>query len=245
MTETLTIMPREMRMMSERIFSLTPLPKGFALMLSDLPMYSQLLGLGGFALFESLLPDLMAADPTGLRLTEAPGRDAELAGAGLPAWLALPSVLDLLGEALAHSPDRPARLRLRALAQPGELALAQALGARLGLAITCQEDGAGGALLIAQACPAQDPVMAAALAHGTPIAADLWWRIYGRAKSALAPDTAVSRRHAGVIIVNDDGTVIGRKDNDDDSDVGFLARAGASPAAAAPAAGSQAERTNS
>jgi len=41
MTETLQVMPREMRMMSERILSLTALPKGFALMVCDVAMYSQ------------------------------------------------------------------------------------------------------------------------------------------------------------------------------------------------------------
>ena len=46
------------------------------------------------------------------------------------------------------------------------------------------------------------------------------------ATKALAADTVVSRRHAGPMIVNDDGTIIGRKDNDDETDISFLASDG-------------------
>jgi hypothetical protein len=60
------------------------------------------------------------------------------------------------------------------------------------------------------------------LQQGAPIEAELWWRIYHLAQKALTPDSVVSRRHAGPLIVNDDGTVVGRKDTDDETDINFL-----------------------
>jgi hypothetical protein len=60
------------------------------------------------------------------------------------------------------------------------------------------------------------------LQNGLSIETDLWWRIYSLAQKALAPDSVVSRRHAGPVIVNDDGTIIGRKDSDDETDLRFL-----------------------
>src|SRR5690606_35586667 len=71
-----------------------------------------------------------------------------------------------------------------------------------------------------------EPVLWSLLTEGTPIPADLWWRVYERAQTALTPDSVVSRRHAGPLIVNDDGTVIGRRDNDDETDISFLATPG-------------------
>jgi hypothetical protein len=67
-----------------------------------------------------------------------------------------------------------------------------------------------------------DPLLWSLLESGAEIESDLWWRIYHLAKQALATDSIVSRRHAGPMIVNEDGTVIGRKDNDDETDVSFL-----------------------
>jgi hypothetical protein len=69
---------------------------------------------------------------------------------------------------------------------------------------------------------ADDPLLRELQQDGVLIEAELWWRIYHLAQRALTPDSVVSRRHAGPLIVNDDGTVIGRKDNDDETDIGFL-----------------------
>lgn len=212
-TDTLRVMPREMRLMSERILSLTALPKGFALMIGDVVMLSQALGLGGFALLEQRLPLLRQADPRALTL-EGDSLDA----GGQQAWIVLASLIDHLGLQLAQG--QPARITLRNLSDPAELAVAVPLGARVGLAVTL--DG-----LLARATPRatrEDPVLHRLLHEGCQIEPALWWRIYDCAQTALTPDSVVSRRHAGPVIVTEDGRVIGRSDNDDDTDVGFLAR---------------------
>lgn len=78
----------------------------------------------------------------------------------------------------------------------------------------------------ARKVPAADPVLDDLMARGREIPAALWWRVYDTAQTALTPDSAVSRRHAGVNIITEDGQIIGRTDNDDDSDPRFLALVG-------------------
>lgn len=219
--ETLQVMPREMRLMSERIFSLTALPKGFALSLSDLPMYSELQGLGGFALLERRFADLQGANAGALTVLAEAGPALSLDARGQHAWIAVQTALDLAGELVtAHG---RAEVTVANALDPAELALAEGLAPRAGLRVQMVQ----GALpmLVAEPRGVADPVLALAQAHGASIEAALWWRIYALAKTALAPDTPVSRRHAGVIIVAEDGTVIGRKDNDDESDTGLMTRA--------------------
>lgn len=211
----LRVMPREMRLMSERIFSLTSLPKGFALMITDVVMYSEAQNLGGFAHLEATLPELMDAEPMALKLMSDTGDSLALDAGGQHAWIALPSILDLLS--LALSEHDSARIELTGVAHPKELAIAEGLGLRQGLRIRL-----AGTVLSASACAPEDPVLNRALVDGCRIPAELWWRIWALAQTALTPDSVVSRRHAGVNIVTEDGQIIGRTDNDDDTDPNFI-----------------------
>lgn len=219
---TLRIMPREMRMMSERIFSLTSLPKGFFLVVGDFPMYSQKLGLGGFRLFEERFESFGSADPSRISIPSEEGTRIVLDAAGQHAWFVLPAVIDLLGELVQRF--GAAELTVNDAVDPAELAIAASLGGRTGLTITVS-----GNLLKAAPAPVtgdvrqDDPLLWALLEGGVEVDSDLWWRIYHLAKKALATDSVVSRRHAGPMIITEDGTVIGRKDNDDETDVSFLA----------------------
>ncbi|MBR9764317.1 MAG: hypothetical protein GYB53_12510 [Rhodobacteraceae bacterium] len=213
--QILRVMPREMRMMSERIFSLTALPKGFALMLTDTVMYSQAMGLGGFAHLEAGIEALKDADPQRLKLTEDRDGSLRMDCGGQHAWIVLPSVLDLLGLEAARRDG--ARILLENLTHPEELALAEGFGLRLGLAVKVS-----GEVISARACPPEDPVLDRALQDGCRIPAELWWRIWALAQTALTPDSVISRRHAGVNIVTEDGQIIGRTDNDDDTDPNFI-----------------------
>ncbi|MDN5788205.1 hypothetical protein [Pseudorhodobacter sp.] len=208
--EMLCVMPREMRMMSERILSLTALPKGFALMVGDVVMMSQALGLGGFALLETRLPELLIADPSRLAFD-----GMTLDGGGQHAWFIVPSLLDLLGLAVAKG--AVARIKVTQVTDPAELRIAVALGLRSGLAVTIK-----GQTLRATATARADPLLDRVMQDGCAIPAALWWRIYALAQSALTPDSTASRRHAGPVIVTEDGKVIGRTDNDDDTDVNFV-----------------------
>jgi hypothetical protein len=228
---TLRIMPREMRLMSERILSLTALPKGFFLAMQDFVMLSQKLGLGGFATLEERFDLLADAKPEAITITAEKGTALELNAGSQHGWVVVPSLLDLLGELVAAHGE--ARITVRNVVEAAELKIAQALGGRTGLAVTVKQD-ADAVVVTATSQPLtgkiakDDPVLWDLLCNGTPIDADLWWSVYAHAKKALAADTVVSRRHAGPMIVNEDGSVTGRKDNDDDTDVSFLAAPGTS-----------------
>lgn len=220
----LRLMPREMRMMTERVFSLSGQPKGFFLMVQDVVMYSQKLGQGGFALLERRSPDLKKADPSRVSILSEAGDKLTLDCAQQHAWFVLPTVVDLLGE-LAHRHGR-AEVTVTNAVDPGELKVVEAMAARNGLDVSF----AGGAqpTLTARVkamtgdLRADEPLLWDLLENGLMLDSELWWRVYSLAQTALAPDSVVSRRHAGPIIVNDDGSIIGRKDSDDETDVSFL-----------------------
>jgi hypothetical protein len=215
------VMPREMRLMSERILSLTSLPKGFSLAVVDLPMYSQKLGLGGLALFEERFESFRFANPSRISIASEEGNRITLDARGEHAWFVIPTAIDLLGELSARFGS--CELTILGATDPAELAIAGSFGGRSGLSISVADN-------VLKAKPAavtgevsqDDPLLWALLENGADVSADLWWRIYHRAKKALATDSIVSRRHAGPMIVNEDGTVIGRKDNDDETDMTFL-----------------------
>lgn len=223
--QTLRAMPREMRMMSERILSMTGLPKGVFLVVPDLVMYSQRLGLGGFALLETRFDAFCEARPEAVSIVSEKDGSLHLGGSGQHAWLVLPAVIDLLGE-LA---DRfgQAEVSVSDVVDAAELKVAEAFGCRSGLSVTVATEGAE-VVLRATRRPlcgderSDDPLLWDLLENGIGVDAELWWRTYYMAKKALAPDSVVSRRHAGPMIVTNDGTVIGRKDNDDETDISFL-----------------------
>lgn len=216
MTDTiLRVMPREMRLMSERILSLTALPKGFALMVGDMAMYSQAMGLGGFALLLDRMDQLATANPARLVLNDngALVLDAQ----GEHGWIVVPSLMDLLEEQLLHGAT--ATIAFVNVTDAAELRVACGLGQRRGLKISFD-----GARATATRAAVADPVLDRVMAHGCDVPAEFWWKLYQTAQTALTPDSVVSRRHAGVNIVLDDGRVIGRSDNDDDTDTRFISR---------------------
>ncbi|WP_274424974.1 hypothetical protein [Chelativorans sp. YIM 93263] len=223
----LRIMPREMRMMTERIFSLTNLPKGFVPAAQDVVMISEKLGLGGFAHLEDRVESLKDADLSRIRIASEGDGELCLDGGGQHAWFVALTLVDLMGELVQRSGS--ARVTVVNTLYPAELQIAVALGSRSGLAVLFT--GGEEAQLTASAITAtgdlrkDEPLLWALLQDGAQIEPDLWWRIYRLAQKALTPDSVVSRRHAGPLIVNDDGTVIGRKDNDDETDISFLTSA--------------------
>ncbi|WP_417250675.1 hypothetical protein [Celeribacter sp.] len=214
--QILRVMPREMRLMSERILSLTALPKGFALMVGDVVMYSEAMGFGGFQLLMDRIDTLLPSDPSILTMKERKNGRFVLDGGGLHAWFAVPSVLDLLEEALGDCDE--ASVEIVNVMDVEETGIAEGLGARSGLSV--EVDGSS---IRARKAPPSDPVLDKVMDDGCPIAADLWWSVWAKAQTALTPDSPVSRRHAGVNIVTDDGQIIGRTDNDDDTDASFIA----------------------
>ena len=241
------LLPREIRLVVERLLLLTPLPFGFIPAVRDVVLYSAIAGLGGLPLMLERLEALKQADPRALRVAEPePGR-FEVDASGQHAWVALPSLLDLAAEGVALHGS--AVVTVTRVTDPQELLAAAGLGRRQGMlafgaigtadiAAPCADGAAPGRLrntraaatMFAAPMPAPnpglvDPLLARALREGVAVPSDLWWRAHHLSNTALAPDTVESRRHAGPIIVMPDGTVIGRKDNDDDTDFSLLTAA--------------------
>jgi hypothetical protein len=217
----LRIMPREMRMMSERILSQTGMPAGFVLAITDLPMYSQVMGLGGLAHLLARFERLKVADPGNIAIADETDDGMTVDCGGEHAWVAIPSLIDLMREQVARTGT--ASLAITRAGDAAELALAGGFGKRFGLAVSYREHASP----TLEASPLagdrhQDPVLRDALENGAFVPEDLWWRFYDLAKKALATDTVVSRRHAGPVMVTEDGKVVGRLDNDDDTDIEFL-----------------------
>jgi hypothetical protein len=98
----------------------------------------------------------------------------------------------------------------------GELKVIEALAQRFSLKATVAVDVDRAAIAVTQA---PDPDEIALLdkirRNGVAVDAATWWELYHRSAEALAPDSYLSRRHAGPIIVEADGKVIGRQDEDE------------------------------
>jgi hypothetical protein len=232
-----TLLPREVRLVVERILLLTTLPAGSIPAVRDVVLYAAAAGLGGLPLLRQRFEELRSADLAALRITEAaPGVLVADAG-GQHAWTVLPMILDALGEVAAR--EGSAMVSVTNLLDPEELRAACALGPRHGLSVFAAEGactgpatgpeaalrraGAPGTTLLAIPAPdARDAVLDRALRRGVTVEPELWWALHHLSNTALSTDTPESRRHAGPVIVQPDGRIIGRSDHDDDTDISLL-----------------------
>lgn len=222
---------REARMCIDRILLVCGLPSGYVHGVREVVLLSQSMGLGGFrALYEG-----HAGLREGFldRVVVADAEDGALVvdGAGIHAWVLLPTLMDL-GVERARAAGR-ATLRVSGVTAVHELHVMAGLGKRYGIgAEVSQPDETGGrgqkavVTLFNTARPRGiddwDPLLAHAIRYGYPVEAGLWRAIHALSNQALAPDSVVSRRHAGPVILRDDGTLQGRPPADDDMDLNML-----------------------
>lgn len=210
------LLPREVRLVVERILLLTRLPAGAVPSVRDAVLYSAAAGLGGLPLLQSSFETLRACDPAAIGLDEpAPGR-LVLRGGGQHAWVVLPVLLDALAEAAERRGE--ATVEIAEVVDAEELRAAAALAPRWGLAVRAE----AGALSAVPQPGAEDSVLHRALREGIPVEPALWWTLHHLSNASLSPDTPESRRHAGPVIVEADGQIIGRTDHDDDTDLSLL-----------------------
>ncbi|WP_431284350.1 hypothetical protein ACQW02_05945 [Humitalea sp. 24SJ18S-53] len=239
-----TLLPREVRLVVERILLLTRLPAGSVPAVRDVVLYSAAAGLGGLPLLQRRFDDLRSVNLASIRISEtAPGHLAVDAG-GQHAWMVLPLLLDALGEAVAR--HGAALATVEHVLDAEELGAACAMGPRAGLTLFTAAGACIGPangpdaalmradapliLLAAPAADATDAVLARVLRDGLRVEAPLWWELHHLSNTSLSPDTPESRRHAGPVIVEADGRIIGRSDHDDDTDLSLLTEAPAAKA---------------
>jgi len=213
---TLHVSVREARMSVERTLLTCGVPSGAAHGVRECILLSEALGLGGFRYLLEKHACLQWA-----AFQSVAAKDSALDGGGIHAWLVLPTLMDL---AVAQARrDGVAVLIVTNVVEPRELKVAEALAKRYGAEAAVLE----GAIAVRNAsrpvtAEQWDPLLRAAMKHGFDVAEETWRALHALSNGALAPDSVVSRRHAGPVILQDDGSIRGRLPQDDDFDMSML-----------------------
>jgi len=228
---------RETRLMVERIMLLTGLPSGAVHAAREMVIAAEGLGLKGLAHLRDTFETLRGMQPTQLKLLS----ETELDAQNEHAWSVGPAALDL-AVAQAFDTGKPASLLLYNV-RHGEfltaltpLALRQQAEVQVTVAVTQKGEAyrieatdRRGQMQAADTV-GTDYFLAGMLKHGFPVERALWADIYELSNRSLTPDSVVSRRHAGPIILDDQGRIIGRTD-DDETDFSLLTNADSTAAA--------------
>jgi hypothetical protein len=212
---TVTLSVRETRMIAERILLTNKLPMQFVPSVVNCILYSQAMGLGGLPEFQRSLESLAPCAPDNAPVLLDQESNRRLDARGRHAWLIANDALDL---AIADF-RRTGRgvVTVSTLAEVGELCVAEGLAERHHAGVVV-ETGSGGTTLrvVADGLAGGDAVMQRALLDGFTVPRELWRALYQRSGEALTPDSIESRRHAGPVMVDADGRVHGRDDDDTD-----------------------------
>jgi hypothetical protein len=225
-TSIMHLSVREVRMIVERILLSLRIPEGFVPAVRDCILYSQAEGLGGLAMLKRDMDRLRNANPAAMSVSTGMS-DAVLDAAQQHAWIAAPSLLDLalasfrtVGNAVIVASNVHEMQELLVLR-----GTAGRFGARVELTAA---DGRMTLRVLEDGLLDADTVMTRLLADGTPVPRPLWEDLYARSHDALTPDSIESRRHAGPVMVDAQGRVHGR--DDDDTDFSLLGVSPPNPA---------------
>ncbi|MGE8064065.1 hypothetical protein [Pseudomonas sp. NPDC089569] len=214
---TLQVSLRECRLVFERLMQVVRMEPGMVPALRDCALYSAALNLGGFAELQRHLQLLEQSGPRALSLDNQ--IDVKRVDcAGQHAWLVADTLLDLLADDLKRHGE--ARLRVANVQEPEELHVIKALAERYGLCIELASDTQG-LTLTAQHRTQAPTLLDQIRLNGLKVEAALWWKLFHHANEALAPDSFESRRHAGSIMVDAKGRLVGRPD-EDETDLSLL-----------------------
>jgi hypothetical protein len=215
---TLQVSLRECRLVFERLMQVIRVEPGMVPALRDCALYSAALGLGGFA---ELQRHLQLLEQTGLQALSLDYQNdpKRVDCGGQHAWLAADTLLDLLADEFKRSGS--AQLLVANLQEPRELQVIQALAERYGLEVDIKDDAQGLRLTARHRTTQATSQLNSIRLKGLNVEAALWWKLFHHANEALAPDSFESRRHAGSIMVDAQGQLIGRPD-EDETDLSLL-----------------------
>lgn len=210
-----TLSVRETRMIVERILLASGLPDGIVPAIGNCVIYSQAMQLGGLAAFESSIAVISETRLSAIRLVQESPEACVIDGGRNHAWLIANDALDLAVASYRRGGAGFVEVRNVHAAAEGRVieGLAQRHGARAEVAIAA---GVASIKVVADQLSGPDRVMEAALRYGFPVARGLWRALYDRSAAALTPDSLESRRHAGPVMVDAQGRVHGRDDDDTD-----------------------------
>jgi len=220
---------REARMIVDRILLQTQVPSGSIATVRDAILYAEAAGLPALTSLHDQIEALKAMNPRRLVLIASAGDGLALDAQGEHAFGIAPALLDL-AVAEARRQGR-AKISVANVTAPEFLACLPAYAWRWQCDVEVATDTSGQVHIAARdrrpkgdatrPDSAEDPVMQRLLREGFPVPKEAWRRIYDLSQGALTPDTVSSRRHAGTVMVDAEGRVIGRPD-DDDTDFSFL-----------------------
>lgn len=213
---TLNVSLRECRLVLERLMQVIGTPPGMVPALRDCALYSAALELGGFNALQQHLHSLENSVPAPLVQDPLHG---VIDCAGQHAWRVADSLLDLLADDFQRHGS--AHLIASDVHAPEELQVIQALGERYGLHVTVSTTAQGIALDAQPRAAGAPATLQRVRAQGLNVDQQLWWTLFNRANEALAPDSFESRRHAGSIMVDAEGRLVGRPD-EDETDLSLL-----------------------
>lgn len=200
---------RECRMVLERLVQASNIPETFVSLIRDCALYSAALPLSGFSGLKSQLDGLGHASPAPVSILAEGTLDA----AGQHAWLVADACLDYAVDRFRRV--RPAATRIRNVAEPAEVGVIRALAYRYGLRARTHVSPDGTVEVeLSPGSPDEPDLLDRIRREGLPVPAALWWQLYESSQDALAPDSVVSRRHAGPHLVEADGRVVGRQDEE-------------------------------
>ena len=212
----LDVSVREARMCVDRILLTCGIPSGYVHGVRECVLLSEAMGLGGF---RHLLDDhgkLKMSAYESVRAT-----DDAVDGGGIHAWLLLPSLVDLAVDGARKSGN--AFFSVKNILQERELGVAAGLARRYGAEIRISENTLEAKNTSRPRTAEQwDPLLWRAMLYGFPVEESLWRAVHRLSNTALAPDSVVSRRHAGPVVLSDEGKLLGRIPQDDDFDMNML-----------------------
>lgn len=221
-SRTLRVSLRECRMVLERLMHVANLHPGQVVSTRESALYSAALGLGGFANLRATIDQLKVARDWAVILG-SDEQSMKIDCAGQHAWIIAPLLADLLVDAKRRG--RTSTMAVVGLSARDEIPVIEPFLQRHGFMGTIAFGTSPDELQIsiqpltsARAHDLVDEVRR----DGLLVPDALWWELFHLSSEALAPDSFESRRHAGAIIVEADGRVIGRQD-EDDTDLSLLA----------------------
>lgn len=223
---------RECRLVTERILLTLGLPQGCIPAIRESIILSHAMGLGGFKHLHDARPTLAQVGYGAMQMKEAAHGALEIDGGRIHAWLIAQTVADLAVDIARRQGS--GIVRLVNVSVPEELGVIEGLATRHGARATVEtrQQNSDAVTVVTATNTSRprdldhwDPYLANGIRHHFPVDEQLWHALYHLSNAALAPDSVVSRRHAGPVILLDDGTIVGRLPSDDDFDPQMLKKA--------------------
>jgi hypothetical protein len=230
-TDLITVSLRESRMVLERLMQVTRVDEGLVPALRDCALYSTALGADGFIHLTKHLVQLPKGQPPVVSIDITDSGVTRLRCAAQHAWLVALTLVDLAADAAQTGGS--ARFIVEDASEAQELRVVTALAQPHGLEASVEAHGHAQHVTFRAASAPGESTLARIVREGLRVERAYWWTLFHRANDALAPDSYESRRHAGPIIVDAQGRVIGRTD-EDETDLSLLYTGAAQAGSDAP-----------